>query len=73
MPPTERGPYYELNRYYAQPGRAADVLDTRRREICLASAGQTPPIHWPAGGEPRYVRLTGLPLGARSTSSTRSR
>lgn len=45
------------------------LLDTRRGEICMASAGQTPPIHWPAGGEPRYVRLTGLPLGARPTSS----
>jgi serine phosphatase RsbU (regulator of sigma subunit) len=40
------------------------VLDTARRELRLASAGQTPPIYCPAIGTPRYVKLTGLPLGA---------
>jgi serine phosphatase RsbU (regulator of sigma subunit) len=44
------------------------MLDTVRREILLASAGQTPPIYWPVGGKPRYVRLKGLPLGARPTA-----
>jgi sigma-B regulation protein RsbU (phosphoserine phosphatase) len=42
------------------------VLDTKTREIRLASAGQTPPIHWPARGAPRYLRLKGMPLGARA-------
>jgi sigma-B regulation protein RsbU (phosphoserine phosphatase) len=45
------------------------ILDTQRREIRLANAGQTPPIHWPAGGTPRYIRLTGVPLGALSGST----
>src|SRR5207247_2452614 len=40
------------------------VLDPRRGEIRLANAGQTPPIYWPAHGEPRYVGLKGVPLGA---------
>jgi serine phosphatase RsbU (regulator of sigma subunit) len=40
------------------------VLDAVRGEICLANAGQVPPILWPAAGEPRYVRQKGLPLGA---------
>jgi serine phosphatase RsbU (regulator of sigma subunit) len=45
------------------------VLDTARREIRLASAGQTPPIYWPAGELPRYVPLTGVPLGALPAST----
>jgi hypothetical protein len=41
MPSSERGPYFELNRYYAHPGRAADVLATRRRaSALLVSLGQ---------------------------------
>jgi len=40
------------------------ALDLSQGAIRLANAGQTPPIHWPASGEPRYVRLTGVPLGA---------
>jgi sigma-B regulation protein RsbU (phosphoserine phosphatase) len=50
------------------------LLDTDRREVRLASAGQTPPIFL-AGGRadgppaaPRYLRLTGLPLGARAAA-----
>jgi sigma-B regulation protein RsbU (phosphoserine phosphatase) len=45
------------------------ILDRGRREIRLANAGQTPPIHWPAGGTPHYVRLTGVPLGALPLST----
>jgi hypothetical protein len=38
-PPSKR--YLELNRYYAQPGRAAEVLRTRRRaSALLPSLGQ---------------------------------
>jgi hypothetical protein len=63
----------ELRPRMRPPGGAAPffatavcaLLDTAKREICLASAGQTPPIHWPAGGAARYIRLQGLPLGAR--------
>jgi sigma-B regulation protein RsbU (phosphoserine phosphatase) len=63
----------ELRPRMRPPGGAAPffatavcgLLDTTRREIRLANAGQTPPVYWPAGGEPRYVRLTGLPLGSR--------
>jgi sigma-B regulation protein RsbU (phosphoserine phosphatase) len=40
------------------------VLDPASGELRFASAGQTPPIHWPVAGEPRYVRLQGVPLGA---------
>src|SRR5262249_17411095 len=45
------------------------VLDTGSGEIRLASAGQTPPVYWPAAGAPRYVRLTGVPLGALPAST----
>lgn len=40
------------------------LLDPASGEIRLASAGQTPPILWPASSEPRYLPLKGLPLGA---------
>jgi serine phosphatase RsbU (regulator of sigma subunit)/class 3 adenylate cyclase len=45
------------------------VLDMEQGEMRLANAGQTPPIYWPVSGEPRYVRLKGLPLGALPTAS----
>lgn len=67
----------ELYRKMRQPGGSAPrfvtavygVLDTAGGEIRLASAGQTPPIYWPATGPPRYVRLTGVPLGALPASA----
>jgi sigma-B regulation protein RsbU (phosphoserine phosphatase) len=40
------------------------VLDTVTGELRWANAGQTPPIYWPVSGPPRYLRLTGVPLGA---------
>jgi serine phosphatase RsbU (regulator of sigma subunit) len=45
------------------------VLDMARRELHLANAGQTPPIVCPAAGMPRYLRLTGVPLGAFRSAS----
>jgi sigma-B regulation protein RsbU (phosphoserine phosphatase) len=45
------------------------VLDTEQGEMRLANAGQTPPIYWPVSGEPRYIRLNGLPLGALPAAS----
>jgi serine phosphatase RsbU (regulator of sigma subunit)/class 3 adenylate cyclase len=45
------------------------VLDPASGEMRLANAGQTPPIHWPASGQPHYVRLTGVPLGGLPGSS----
>jgi serine phosphatase RsbU (regulator of sigma subunit) len=47
------------------------LLDPLQREIRVANAGQTPPIYWPAGGDPRYVRVKGLPLGAMAHTSYR--
>jgi serine phosphatase RsbU (regulator of sigma subunit) len=45
------------------------VLDVDARTLILANAGQTPPILWRAGGEPEFVRMAGLPLGARSQAT----
>lgn len=45
------------------------VLDPASGRLALASAGQTPPILWRAGGQPEFVRLSGLPLGARPQAS----
>jgi serine phosphatase RsbU (regulator of sigma subunit) len=45
------------------------VLDPARAELRLASAGQVPPIYWPAADEPRYLRLKGVPLGALPEST----
>jgi GAF domain-containing protein len=45
------------------------VIDPAEGTITLANAGQTPPIRWAAGGSPEYVRLSGLPLGARAQAT----
>jgi sigma-B regulation protein RsbU (phosphoserine phosphatase) len=45
------------------------VLDAGTGELRLASAGQTPPIYWPAAGTPHYLRAAGLPLGAFPSST----
>jgi sigma-B regulation protein RsbU (phosphoserine phosphatase) len=45
------------------------VLGVARGEMRLANAGQTPPIHWSASGDPRYLRLSGTPLGAMPAAS----
>jgi serine phosphatase RsbU (regulator of sigma subunit) len=62
MRPNGRGPALFATAVYG-------VLDTETGEVRLASAGQTPPIYWPAGGAPGYVRLIGLPLGALPRAS----
>jgi serine phosphatase RsbU (regulator of sigma subunit) len=41
------------------------LIDTTEGAITLANAGQTPPILWRAGQEPEFLRIGGLPLGAR--------
>jgi serine phosphatase RsbU (regulator of sigma subunit)/signal transduction histidine kinase len=66
----------ELHPLMRQPGSAQPlfatavygVLELASGELRLANAGQTPPIYWPTVGDPRYVRLSGLPLGALPAS-----
>lgn len=41
------------------------LIDTTEGTITIANAGQTPPIRWSSGAEPEFVKLGGLPLGAR--------
>src|SRR5438876_11714736 len=45
------------------------LIDTTDASITIANAGQTPPILWRAGAEPEYLKLAGLPLGARAQAS----
>jgi GAF domain-containing protein len=45
------------------------LIDTTDGSITIANAGQTPPILWRAGAEPEFVKLAGLPLGARAQAS----
>jgi serine phosphatase RsbU (regulator of sigma subunit) len=49
------------------------VLEPESGRLLLASAGQTPPILWREGGEPEFVRLSGLPLGARAQAAYEER
>jgi serine phosphatase RsbU (regulator of sigma subunit) len=45
------------------------LIDTAEGTITLANAGQTPPILWRAGHDPEFLRIGGLPLGARPQTS----
>ena len=45
------------------------LLDPIEGTITFANAGQTPPILWPAGAAPQFVKMSGLPLGARADAT----
>jgi sigma-B regulation protein RsbU (phosphoserine phosphatase) len=45
------------------------LVDTVEGTITLANAGQTPPILWRAGAAPEFVKMSGLPLGARAQAT----
>jgi serine phosphatase RsbU (regulator of sigma subunit) len=49
------------------------VLEPESGRLLVASAGQTPPILWRAGAEPEFLRLSGLPLGARARADYEQR
>jgi len=40
------------------------ALDTQDRTLTFSNAGQSPLIYCPRGGEPQFLRVPGLPLGA---------
>jgi serine phosphatase RsbU (regulator of sigma subunit) len=44
------------------------LIDTTAGTITIANAGQTPPILWRPQHDPEYLRIGGLPLGARPQS-----
>lgn len=44
------------------------ALDFQDRTFTFSNAGQSPPIYWPQGGEPQFLRIPGLPLGALQTA-----
>jgi sigma-B regulation protein RsbU (phosphoserine phosphatase) len=40
------------------------ALDLQDRTLTFSNAGQSPPIYVPRNGEPEFLRVPGLPLGA---------
>jgi serine phosphatase RsbU (regulator of sigma subunit) len=40
------------------------ALDLQDRTLTFSNAGQSPPIYLPRNGEPEFLRVPGLPLGA---------
>lgn len=40
------------------------ALDVQDRTLTFSNAGQSPPIYCPRDGEPQFLRIPGLPLGA---------
>ena len=40
------------------------ALDIQDRTLTFSNAGQSSPIYCPRGGEPQFLRVPGLPLGA---------
>ncbi len=40
------------------------ALDIQDRTLTFSNAGQSPPIYMPRGGQPQFLRIPGLPLGA---------